>query len=84
MEISTISSRVFTQKTAAALKMTENGPVFITERGESAYVLLTFRDYQKLTGEQRNIQDALAMPGVADIDFPPQRTNIGLRDVDLS
>ncbi|WP_313688559.1 type II toxin-antitoxin system Phd/YefM family antitoxin [Pantoea sp.] len=84
MSITTISSRLFNQQVSAAKKMAENGPVYITDRGEPAHVLLTFEEYKKLTGTRRNIQDALAMSGVADIEFEPERMNIGFRDVDFS
>ncbi|WP_410477677.1 hypothetical protein [Pantoea sp.] len=56
----------------------------MTDRGKPAHVLLTFEAYKKLTGTRRNIQDALAMPDVAAIDFAPERGDIGFRDVDLS
>ena len=84
MGISTISSRSFNQQVSAAKKPAEKGPVYITDRGEPAHVLMTFQEYKKLTGTRRNIQDALSMAGVADIDFDPQRVNIDLRDVDFS
>ena len=32
---------------------------------------MTFEDYQRLTKQRRNIADALAMPGIADIEFEP-------------
>ncbi|WP_147194693.1 type II toxin-antitoxin system Phd/YefM family antitoxin [Pantoea sp. CCBC3-3-1] len=84
MTITTLSSRTFNQQVSQAKKLAESGPVYITDRGEPAHVLLTFADYKKLTGSQRNIQDALAMPGVAELDFEPERGNIGFRDVDFS
>jgi len=58
--------------------------VFITDRGKPAHVLLSFEDYQRLTKQRRNIADALAMPGVADIEFEPPRVIIGARPADLS
>ena len=45
-------------------------------RGKPAHVLLSFSDYQKLTEQRRNIADALAMPGIADIEFEPLRVTI--------
>lgn len=84
MTITTLSSRTFNQQVSQAKKLAESGPVYITDRGEPAHVLLTFADYKKLTGSRRNIQDALAMPGVAELDFEPERENIGFRDVDFS
>lgn len=82
--ITTISSREFNQDTSGAKKATKKGPVFITDRGRPAHVLLTIEDYQKLTGGSVSIVDMLAMPGTEDIDLQPQRPVITPREVDLS
>ena len=68
-----ITSREFNQDTSGAKKAAKQGPVFITDRGRPAHVLLTIEDYQKLTGAAANIVDMLAMPGAAPIDFEPLR-----------
>jgi prevent-host-death family protein len=73
MTITTISSREFNQDTSGAKKAARRGPVFITDRGRPAHVLLSIDDYQRLTGAHANIVDLLAMPGGADIDFEPPR-----------
>ncbi|HXR00292.1 MAG TPA: type II toxin-antitoxin system Phd/YefM family antitoxin [Pseudomonas sp.] len=81
--ITTISSREFNQDTSGAKKATKEGPVFITDRGRPAHVLLTIEDYQKLAGGSVNIVDMLAMPGIEDIEFQPVRSPISPREVDL-
>jgi prevent-host-death family protein len=64
-----MSSREFNQDTSGAKKASENGPVYITDRGRPAHVLLSFDAYEELVGPQRAL-DLLAEPeGVADIDF---------------
>ena len=64
-----MSSRQFNQDTSGAKKAAENGPVYITDRGRPAHVLLTFDDYEELVGPHR-VLDLLAEPaGVADIQF---------------
>ena len=78
------SSREFNRDVTRAKKAASVGPVFITDRGRPAHVLLSFEDYQRLTKQRRNIADALAMPGVADIEFEPPRVTIGARPADLS
>ncbi|MDE3175641.1 MAG: type II toxin-antitoxin system Phd/YefM family antitoxin [Pseudomonadota bacterium] len=83
MTITTLSSREFNQDTSRAKKAAQEGPVFITDRGKPAHVLLSIEDYRKLTGGPRNIADALAMPGDADIEFDPPRLNIRLRPADF-
>jgi prevent-host-death family protein len=73
MPITTFSSREFNQHRGRAKKAVRNGPVFITDRGRPALVLLSIDEYQKITKKGENILDMLAMPGVGDIDFEPPR-----------
>lgn len=64
-----MSSREFNQDTSGAKKASENGPVYITDRGRPAHVLLSFDAYQDLVAPHRAL-DLLAEPaGVADIEF---------------
>lgn len=84
MPITTLSSREFNQDTGRAKKAASEGPVFITDRGRPAHVLLSIEDYQRITGGRRKIADALAMPGLADIEFDPPRIDIGIRPADFS
>ncbi|MCB1589996.1 MAG: type II toxin-antitoxin system Phd/YefM family antitoxin [Xanthomonadales bacterium] len=83
MPITTLSSRELNQDVTRAKKATKSGPVFITDRGRPAHVLLSFEDYQRLTGQRRNIADVLAVPGLAELDFQPPRIDIGARPADL-
>ncbi|SAK69812.1 prevent-host-death protein [Caballeronia temeraria] len=75
MTITTLSSRELNQDVTRAKKATKNGPVFITDRGKPAHVLLSIEEYQRLAGNKRSLVDALSMPGLADIDveFPRSR-----------
>lgn len=84
MLITTISSREFNQETSEAKKAANNGPVFITDRGRPAHVLMTFEEYQRLTRQRRNIADALAMTGIAEIEFEPPRMTVEARPADFS
>jgi hypothetical protein len=74
--ITTLSSREFNQDTGRAKIAARNGPVFITDRGRPAHVLLTFEDYQRLTGGQSSIVDLLSLPPEAadvELEAPPAR-----------
>ena len=73
MSITTLSSREFNQDASKAKKAAKTGPVFITDRGRPAHVLLTFEDYKRITGGRTKIADLLSMPGVEDVDLevPP-------------
>lgn len=84
MTVTTISSREFKQNVSLAKKAANSGPVFITNRGNPAHVLLSFELYQQITKQKRNIADALAMPGAADIEFEPERASVFSQAVDLS
>ena len=84
MTITTISSREFNQDTSGAKKAARKGPVFITDRGKPAHVLLSIEDYQKLTGLNADIVDLLVMPEAADIDFETERAVIIHRPVVFS
>ena len=85
MTITTLSSREFNQDASRAKRAAAKGPVFITDRGRPAHVLLSIADYQRLVGGNRKIADALAMPGAEDIEFDPPRLGEGIfRPADLS
>jgi prevent-host-death family protein len=82
MPVTTFSSREFNQDTCRAKKAASRGPVFITDRGKPAHVLLSIEEYQRLAGTHRKIADALAMD--ADIEFDPPRIAIESRPADFS
>lgn len=75
-----ISCREFNQRIGMAQKAADTEPVFITNRGKPAYVLLSHAQYRRLTGKQQNAMQALSPPPeLADaldgIDFElPERS----------
>lgn len=76
MAATTVSSREFNQDTSGAKKAAAKGPVFITDRGRPAHVLLTFEQYQKLVGAEVNLIETLGLPpGVenVELEIPPQK-----------
>jgi len=78
MAVTTLTSREFNQDTSGAKKAARRGPVFITDRGRPAHVLLTIEDYRRLTGGDISLAEALAQPGNADFEFKPPRLGGGL------
>ena len=84
MTITTLSSRKFNQDASGAKKAAKNGPVFITDRGRPAHVLLTITEYQRLTSGSVSIVDMLAMPGIEAIEFEPSRARDIYRPAELS
>ncbi len=84
MTITTLSSREFNQDASRAKKAAKDGPVFITDRGRLAHVLLTIEEYQRLSGSSASIINMLAMPEEADIEFEAPRAQGFTKPVDLS
>ena len=84
MTVTTLSSREFNQDTSRAKKAAQDGPVFITDRGRPAHVLLTMQEYQRLTGGQMTLIEALAQPDGEAVDFDPPRVKGLYRPADLS
>ena len=84
MTITTISSREFNQHASDAKKAANQGPVFITDRGRPAHVLMSIDDYRKLSGGRMTLLDALAQTAVPDVDFEPPRATGLVRPADLS
>jgi prevent-host-death family protein len=84
LTITTLSSREFNQDTGGAKTAARNGPVFITDRGRPSHVLLTFEDYQRLTGGQESIIDLLGFPpGVEETELEIPRARDLARPADL-
>lgn len=89
--VATFTSREFNQDTAGAKRAAQKGPVFITDRGEPSFVLLTKEEFDRLTTEPqeqpskpRNLAEALAHPESAHIDFePPKMSGFSLKIPDF-
>ncbi|MFC6445323.1 type II toxin-antitoxin system Phd/YefM family antitoxin [Shinella zoogloeoides] len=84
MTITTVSSREFQQNANQAQKAARSGPVFITNRGRTAHVLLSYEEYQRITGGRRSIVEALSMPGLEDTELEIPRGHTLPRPADLS
>lgn len=84
MTITTYSGREFNQDTSGAKRAASQGPVFITDRGKPAHVLLTFEQYLRLAASPRNLIEMLAMPQAAEVEFEPEKAGQLSKPVDLS
>ena len=84
MTITTLSSRQFNQHASEAKKAAYSGPVFITDRGTPAHVLLSFAEYQRITKASQKIADLLAMPSAEDVEFITQPRRELARSADLT
>jgi prevent-host-death family protein len=83
--MTTISSRDFNQDTARAKKAAIAGPVFITDRGRPAHVLLSIDEYNRLVGSQSlaEAMEQIKDPN-DDFDFEPAPLAFLAQDIDLS
>jgi prevent-host-death family protein len=78
-----MSSREFNQDTGKAKKDAERGPVYITDRGRPAHVLLTYAAFEELVGPTR-VLDRLAEPaGIEDVEFTVSRSDGRPRPADF-
>ena len=84
MAVMTLSSRDFNQGVSEAKRAANEGPVFITDRGKPAHVLMSIELYQRLTRGRQKIADLRAMPGVADIELEVQRSSELAQAADFS
>lgn len=84
MGATTVSSREFNQDASKAKRAARSGPVFITDRGRPAHVLLTIEEYRRLTEGAANIVDLLADEAAAEIEFDPPRLSGSFAPADFA
>ena len=84
MPIKTLSSREFNQDTSGAKKAANDGPVFITDRGRPAHVLMCIEEFLRITGKRRNIVESLSMAGLSEIELELPRSRELPRAADFS
>lgn len=84
MAATTLSSREFNRDPSRVKKAAQEGPVFITDRGKPAHVLLSIEEYRRLAGARPKIGALLAMREAEAIEFEPPKAVIGSRPADLS
>jgi prevent-host-death family protein len=84
MPFTTLSSREFNRSASRALRAADNGPVFITDRGRPAHVLVSIQDYQQFMGSATSTIDMLAVPRAGAVEFNPPRARKLYRPADLS
>lgn len=63
-----ISSREFNRDVSQAKRAALAEPVLITDRGRPTHVLMSIADFRRLSGENENILEILAMPVPVELD----------------
>ncbi len=84
MTVTTLSSRELDRDVSSAKKAAQNGPVIITDRGKPSHVLMTYDEFERLSGKRRSLAVALSMPGLSEIERASARIAIEPREVDLT
>lgn len=84
MTITTFSWRMLNRNASRAKMAARSGPVFITDRGRPAHVLVTFEAYKKLICGRTKIADLLAMPGTEEFELQIVRSREMARPGDFS
>jgi len=69
----TISARAFNQDVSAAKRAAASTPVVITDRGEPAFVLLSYAEYERLSGPRQTLVDVFAADDDIEFDLPEDR-----------
>ena len=78
--IHTVSSREFTRDVSAAKRAAAAGPVFITDRGKPAHVLLSIEGYRKLAHQEQSLLQLMdSMPSTVGIEYEPPRVEFHLK-----
>lgn len=84
MTIHSLTIREFNQDVSAAMMAAQDGPVFITDQGRPAHVLLSMAEYLRLTDKGTSIVELLSMAAAADIEFEPPKSNCDVKPADFS
>lgn len=80
----TVTAREFNRDVSAAKRAAAGGPVMVTDRGEPAFVLLTFDEYQRMTGGSEPVAVRLAMSEedyVEGVEFEPVGLDVRIPDL---
>jgi prevent-host-death family protein len=78
-----MTSREFNQDTSRAKRIAQDGPVFITDRGRPAHVLLTIEEFEQLGAVKPSIADLLAMTGADEVELEVPRTGGVIRPAEF-
>lgn len=83
MDKSTVSSRELNQALSRIKKSSLTAPVIITDRGRPSHVMMSYAEYQRLTGKKTSIVERLACSTPDDDAFEPVTARLGLKPAEL-
>ena len=79
----TISGASFNRHPSQVKREAAKSPVVITEYDKPMFVLLSYMEYERLTGTPDNLVDWLEMRTEGDIELDIEPVEIGLRAAEL-
>jgi len=80
---SEITTEELEQHPKSALKAAQEAPVFVTEGGKPAFVLISHAHYQQIIIKPGSIVDALSLPPTShDAEFNAPKANIFAKSID--
>lgn len=75
--MSTMSSQEFNRNPTSAKRKADEGPVYVTEHGKPAYVVINIDEYRRLKGEPKvDLVTRLQMDEYQDVEIPPVEMDI--------
>lgn len=77
----TVTAAQFNQNPSQAKRAAGDGPVVITERSRPAFVLMSYAEYERLSGVPADLSTWLQADD--DIDFEIPEVGLDLRGADL-
>ncbi|MGE0005248.1 MAG: type II toxin-antitoxin system Phd/YefM family antitoxin [Parvibaculaceae bacterium] len=80
MRVTYMTSASFNQNPSRAKNKADERPLVITDRGEAAYVLMRYAEFEA-NWKPKTLYDALRDPEAPDEDFDPERLPFEERDV---
>ncbi|TDE95853.1 type II toxin-antitoxin system Phd/YefM family antitoxin [Occultella glacieicola] len=69
--MTTVTAAEFNQRPSHVKRAAQDGPVLITDHNRSAFVLLTYNEYQRLRGTPTNLVDWLEMDEDVEFEIEP-------------
>ncbi|WP_296144698.1 type II toxin-antitoxin system Phd/YefM family antitoxin [uncultured Corynebacterium sp.] len=76
-----MSAREFNQGLSQAKRVALEAPVVITDRGEPSHVLMSYREYEKLTRSPESFVEKLLIEDPVDVEL--EDVQLGLRPVEF-
>lgn len=77
----TVPAATFNRHPSRVKRAAIQGPVVITEHDRPSFVLLTYAEYERLTGAPTNLAEWLEMD--EDVDFEIEQVGLGIEPATL-